>query len=202
MDQPLRPLRAAFFQEPTIQVARNLLGKTLISEMGGQRVSGMIVETEAYLADDDSACHAAKYRTARTEVMFGPAGFAYVYPIHARHCFNVVTESIGQGCAVLIRAAQPLSGMAVMGERRGLTDRRRLSTGPACLCESFGIGRSVSGHNLTVEKTVWIADRMPGTPSLAPKKSVRIGVTSAKNKLLRFYIPNNPFVSGPKRMRT
>ena len=202
MDQPCSVLGPTFYQRSTAEVAQALLGKTLISELGGRRVTGLIVETEAYLPENDSACHAAKHRTARTEVMFGPAGFAYVYPIHARHCFNVVTETVERGCAVLIRAVEPLSGIDTMVSRRGLDNPRRLATGPACLCESFGIGRQLSGHDLTRGESIWISQSAGGKNYRPHCSSVRIGVTSAKEKRLRYYVPDNPFVSDPKRLRT
>ena len=183
-------------------MAKQLLGKLLVSEIGGRRTSGRIVETEAYLPQNDSACHAFKHRTARTEVMFGPAGFAYVYPIHAKHCFNIVTESTERGCAVLIRALEPVEGIPLMQSRRGQEQATRLTTGPACLCQAMGIDRAHNQTNLTLGETIWLEPGI-GLPKSADiiGTSVRIGVTSAKSKLLRFYISGNQFVSGPSKMR-
>ena len=193
-------LKREFYERDTADVAKALLGKVLVSTVGGHRTSGIIVETEAYLPTGDSACHAAKHRTKRTEIMFGEAGFAYVYPIHAKHCFNVVTESKEKGCAVLIRALQPKTGIPQMVERRAVDDRRRLTTGPACLCQALGIERSQSGLDLTTRKRIWI-EEPKSMPAAKIKCSVRIGVTSAENRQLRFYLAENPFVSGTKRMR-
>ncbi|MDY7227462.1 DNA-3-methyladenine glycosylase [Hyalangium rubrum] len=124
-------LPESFFARPTLTVARELLGTHLIlEEEGGARRVGRIVETEAYIGEHDLACHAAKGRTPRTEVMFGPAGRAYVYLIYGmHHCFNVVTEAPGVGAAVLVRAVEPVEGLPP--ERR--TD------GPGRLCSAFGI---------------------------------------------------------------
>ncbi len=202
MTQPA-PLNQTFYEANTAQVARNLIGKTLVSVIDRKLVSGTIVETEAYLPSNDSACHASKHRTQRTEVMFGPAGFAYVYPIHAKYCFNIVTESIEQGCAVLIRALEPISGRTTIERRRGVQDPRRLTTGPANLCQSLGIDRSTNGHDLTLGKKVWIEEGLGLTESgITIKTSRRIGVTSAKARLLRFYSAGNPYVSGPLSTRT
>ncbi|MCP3139194.1 DNA-3-methyladenine glycosylase [Pyxidicoccus xibeiensis] len=128
-------LPVSFYERPALVVARELLGTLLVVEAGGQRRVGRIVETEAYIGEHDLACHASKGVTPRTEVMFGPAGRAYIYLIYGmHHCFNVVTDQEGVGAAVLIRAVEPVEGLAP-GER---TD------GPGRLCKALGIGR---GHN-------------------------------------------------------
>ena len=196
-------LKQDFYAQETSEVARNLIGKLLFSSIGEQVTSGRIVETEAYLPSRDSACHASKHRTARTEIMFGPAGFAYVYPIHAKHCFNVVTESEELGCAVLIRALEPIDGIGLMKKRRGLDDRRRLTTGPGCLCQAMAIDRESNSIDLTSGDKIWL-ERAIGCKSTSTtiKTSKRIGVTSAKTRRLRFYDAGNPFVSGPIKMRT
>ena len=197
------PLDKLFYEANTKHVARNLIGHTLVSMVDKQLVKGMIVETEAYLPRGDSACHAFKHRTARTEVMFGPAGIAYVYPIHAKYCFNIVTESLEQGCAVLIRALEPLQGQPIVGQRRGVQDPRRLTTGPANLCQALGIDRTINGHDLTLGKEIWVEEGLGlEKPGITIKASKRIGVTSAKTHRLRFYVAGNRFVSGPLSMRT
>lgn len=174
----------------------------LVSKIDGRLTCGRVVETEAYLPENDSACHAFKYRTPRTEVMFGRAGFAYVYPIHAKHCFNIVTETEERGSAVLIRALEPLKGLQWMKQRRGLENLKRLTTGPACLCQALGIDRRHNQIDLTCRDRIWV-ERSIGTgyPTDIIKSSPRIGVTSAKSKRLRFYFSGNPFVSGPARLR-
>ena len=195
-------LSQTFFRRETRSVAQALLGKILLSTNAGDLAAGRIVETEAYLAERDSACHASKHRTPRTEVMFGPAGFAYVYPIHARFCFNIVTETAERGCAVLIRALEPIQGLEHMQRKRGVNDIRRLTTGPACLCQALGIDRDVNGLDLTAQNSVvWLED---DGISFTPKEicnTKRIGVTSSRQRKLRFAVRGNAFVSGPQRMR-
>jgi len=198
-----KTIRRNFFELDTAVVAQKLIGSVLVSTIDNQVVRGRIVETEAYLPKGDSACHAAKHRTPRTEVMFGPAGVAYVYPIHAKHCFNGVTASAEQGCAVLIRALEPIEGVETIEQRRGLSDSRRLTTGPANLCQALGIDRSINGLDLTTGVNVWLEQGLGLKNSATTiKSSKRIGVTSAKNRRLRFYLANNPFVSGTVAMRT
>lgn len=189
-----------FYQNDTESVAKGLLGQRLICVADGILTAGRIVETEAYLPEGDSACHAAKSRTARTEVMFGRAGLAYVYPIHAKFCFNIVTESEEIGCAVLIRALEPLLGIEEMRARRGVESLKRLTTGPACLCQALGIDRSVNGIDLIDSDHIWV-EHDERLSEQAMVTTERIGVTSAHDLLLRFAVAGNGFVSGPARMR-
>lgn len=193
-------LTRKFFSEATEDVAKALLGQILVSCVGGKRTSGKIVETEAYLPKDDSACHASKSRTPRTEVMFGKPGLAYVYPIHAKHCFNVVTESAEQGCAVLIRSLEPIDGIGTMESRRGLQVRKRLTTGPACLCQALAIDRSFTGQDLIGNQSIWI-EKGDCVLNDRVQTTVRIGVTSAEELELRYVIQGNAYVSGPARLR-
>ena len=197
----MKPLQQEFFEQSTRKVARALLGKLLISELGGKRTSGKIVEAEAYLPCTDSACHATKHRTSRTEIMFGRAGVAYVYPIHAKFCFNIVTELEGKGCAVLIRALEPLTGIETMQKRRGIIDLKRLTTGPSCLCQAMGIERKINGVDVCKSKKVFIANDQPNRTDKI-LQTVRIGVTSAEELKLRYVVANNPYASGPKRLRS
>lgn len=160
-------------------------------------VAGRIVETEAYLPSADDACHAARGSTPRNAVMFGRAGHAYIYAIHARWCFNVVTESPGAGCAVLIRAVEPWVGRDVMHERRATHDPRLLARGPARLAEAFDLNRDQNGLDLTVAQTAWItAGATPARRTIA--RTPRIGVTAAQHAPLRFAIVDNPWVSDPR----
>ncbi|ADO74981.1 DNA-3-methyladenine glycosylase [Stigmatella aurantiaca] len=123
-------LPVSFYERPALTVARELLGTHLVLEEGGERRVGRIVETEAYIGEYDLACHAAKGRTARTEVLFGPPGRAYVYFIYGmHHCFNVVTETEGLAGAVLIRGVEPVEGLPP----------HRRTDGPGRLCSAFGI---------------------------------------------------------------
>ena len=112
-------LPPAFYARPTLRVGFDLIGKVLVRQLPGGQVSGKIVETEAYIGQDDLACHASRGRTRRTEVMFGPAGRAYVFLVYGYHCcLNVVTEEEGYPAAVLIRAVEPVDGLERMRSKR------------------------------------------------------------------------------------
>lgn len=134
--------------------------------------------------------------------MFGPAGCAYVYPIHAKYCFNVVAQAENEGCAVLIRAVKPLEGIEQMTVRRHTDRIKDLARGPARLCQAFSIDRNDDGLNLERKNQIWIDD-VQSMPVDQPviKKTTRIGVTSNKRRLLRFVVRGNEFVSGPKYLR-
>jgi DNA-3-methyladenine glycosylase len=160
---------------------------------------GRIVETEAYLAHDDPACHAAKGQTRRNAAMFGPPGYAYVYAIHAKWCMNAVTEPAGCGSAVLIRAIEPLFGVELMQARRPLSTPRDLARGPARLCAALDIDKDKNGVDLTTGHGLWIATD-DSREELDIGVSTRIGVTSAHELLLRFNVRGNSFVSGPKSL--
>lgn len=178
-----------------VTVARRLIGQLLCRRTREGLCVGRIVETEAYLSEGDSAAHSVRGRNRKNDSMFGPAGRAYVYTIHARQCVNVVTEGRGIGSAVLIRAVEPLEGMSLM-ERRRRTDRRRdLCRGPARLCEAFQIGRDLDGWDLERGRRLWIKE-VSAEPSMNIARSPRLGVTSAEDLLLRFFVHHSEFVSG------
>ncbi|MCL4202335.1 MAG: DNA-3-methyladenine glycosylase [Pirellulaceae bacterium] len=199
---PMDPLPVAFYDRDVVRVARELLGTLLCRTTRHGLAAGRIVETEAYLAADDTACHAARGKNRKNASMFGPPGRAYVYPIHARWCFNVVTEPRRVASAVLIRAIEPLAGIPLMQQRRGLDQRTDLARGPARLCEALAIDRRLDGWNLSRGRRVWIAADQDGPfPDERIGCSPRIGVTSAAELHLRFYVRGNPYVSGPQRLR-
>jgi DNA-3-methyladenine glycosylase len=176
-----RPLSQRFYQRDVVTVARDLLGRRLVRESDAGVTTGRIVEVEAYLSQDDPACHASRGPTRRNATMFGPPGKAYVYAIHSRWCLNAVTEPEGIACAVLIRAVEPLE----------------LTRGPARLCEAYAIDRQFDGWDLTRGDTLWIAAGSRTRPASGEiATSPRIGVTSAHDLLLRFYLVGNRFVSG------
>jgi len=178
----------------TLAAARALLGDILIHETPAGRATGRIVETEAYL-EGDPASHSFPGPTSRNRSMFGPPGRAYVYSIYGVHeCFNVVTGREGKGEAVLIRALEPLEGIDLMRERRGIEDILRLCRGPANLVRALGISREddgvdLSGGRLRIEKG--------GGRDFEIGVSRRIGVNRAAGRPYRYYIAGNPFVSGP-----
>ena len=181
-------LPRAFYARPTLEVAPDLLGLWLVHERLEGRRAGRIVEVEAYVGQEDLAAHSSRGRTARTGIMFGPAGYAYVYFIYGMHfCFNVVTDREDVGAAVLVRALEPGAGVD------GRTD------GPGRLCRTLGIDRSHNGLDLTDEGSgdLWI-ERRPGPPIGEIAASPRIGVAYAgawADKPWRFYLPASRHVS-------
>ena len=175
----------AFYDRDAITVAHELLGKVLVHRSAGVDRMGRIVEVEAYLGPHDLAAHSARGRTARTEVMFGPPGHAYVYLIYGMHnCMNVVVEEAGKAAAVLLRALEPVS--AIEGRTQG----------PGLLCKAMHIDRAQNGIDLVGDTLFLLASH--SAPSVRIVKRPRIGVEYAGHwarRLLRFYIKGNPFVS-------
>jgi DNA-3-methyladenine glycosylase len=174
-------LLRSFYLHDARQVARELLGRILVTEIGGYRTSGRIIETEAYLGADDLASHAYRGLTQRNRAMFMGGGHAYVYFIYGMYyCFNVVTGEPGRGEAVLIRALEPLEGIATMRERRGEKIRREadLASGPGKLTIALGIGPELDGADLTRNPRIWIE---PGAPLDDDEvmTTPRIGITKA-----------------------
>lgn len=174
-------LNQDFYNRDTIQVAKDLLGKKLVRRPKGRILSGMVVETEAYLSRSDSASHASRGQTPRNSVMFGPAGRAYVYFIYGMHyMFNIVTEEKGSPGAILIRAVDPLDGLNQMQVRRKKTGRD-LTNGPAKLCQAMAIDKSLNGWDLTCGKTLWLED-YKAIPDACVFSGPRIGIDYADPK--------------------
>ncbi len=174
-------------------VARALLGFKLVRTINGHQLTGLIVETEAY-DQADAASHSYRGQTPRTAVMFGPPGRAYVYFTYGMHyCFNVVTGPEGYGSAVLIRALEPLEGINIMQQNRGLDDVHNLTNGPAKLCQALSIDNKLNGHNLSKGAL----KLMPGAkiPPSQIVKRPRIGISRDTHRQWRFYLKDNPFVS-------
>ena len=186
----------SFYEQSTLDVARQLLGKYLVRKHPDGTTVGRIVETEAYVGPEDRACHASRGRTARTEIMFGPAGHAYVYFVYGfHHMFNIVTERMDFPAAVLIRAVEPIRGIALMKKRRGVAEPRQLASGPGRLCEAFAIDRTLNGSDLC-GRVLYIRDDGDAATDIMTRP--RIGVDYAgrwKHKPWRFLIRDNPFVS-------
>ena len=133
-------LPRSFYAQETLEVAKGLLGKRLVRVADSERLSGLITETEAYIGEEDAACHASKGRTLRTEVMYGPPGHAYVYFIYGMYCcLNAVTEREGYPAAVLIRAIRPQEGLEVMRRNRSDPPPHQLANGPGKLCQALAI---------------------------------------------------------------
>jgi len=186
-------LNRNFYSAPTLIVARKILGKHLVHRTKDGLLSGIIVETEAYIGLDDQASHARFGLTPRNRLMFGPPGFAYIYFIYGMyHCLNVVTEPPGVPAAVLIRALEPVDGLkAMMMRRRG--QRRELTNGPARLCMALGIDSSLNGIDLCGDE-LFIENRGRETGEIC--SSPRVGVSGGRDKHWRFYIKGNRWVSG------
>ncbi len=190
-----QPLPPAFYDREADLVARDLLGAVLEHETRDGVASGRIVEVEAYLGPADPACHAAAGLTRRTRALFGPPGSTYVYFIYGNHwCVNAVTREAGYGAAVLIRALEPLSGLALMHYRRPLVhDTRDLANGPGKLCAALGIDAGQNEGSLQ-EGALRI---LPGAQvdDAAVRVSPRVGITKAAHDMLRFFVADNPYVS-------
>lgn len=177
----MHPLPRSFFERPTLQVAKELLGKVLV--IGD--TAGRIREVEAYIGQNDPACHAARGKTERNKIMFGRAGHLYVYFTYGMyHCANIVTESEGFPAAVLLRAVEPLTGISLMQKRRGRKDR--LADGPGKLCIAMGMTKeSHNGADLCAggKNTVYDDGFIPKNI----KKTPRIGIKTGLDRLWRFY---------------
>lgn len=201
-------LGSTFYDRPgVVRVARDLLGKVLVTEFGGQRTSGRIVEVEAYNGEADRASHAwSGRRTKRTEVMFGAGGSAYVYLIYGiHHLFNVVTNRKGVPHAVLVRGLEPMEGIPVMLRRTGKTHLdHTLTRGPGNLTKAMGLLTLHTGMSL-MGAEVWIGDDGTRVRPSQIGATARIGVDYAGEDAAlpyRFYIKGNPYVSGMKATNT
>ncbi len=189
-----------FYQRPTLDVARDLLGKVLVHRTPAGGAAGMIVETEAYIGEDDPACHAAPGPTRRNEPLYGPPGIAYVYLNYGIHYLvNAVTEPEGHPAAVLIRALEPVEGIELMQTRRAPDGRRieraDLCRGPGNLTRALGITLDHNRFDLT-SSSLYIEDRgfRRGRVSSGP----RIGIRVAVERPWRCWVAGNSSVSGPR----
>ncbi|MGH2617429.1 MAG: DNA-3-methyladenine glycosylase [Thermomicrobiales bacterium] len=190
-------LDRAFYARPTLDVAQALLGQIVVSVTAEGRTSGRIVETEAYLGADDLASHAARLKNGRVEVMWGEPGIAYVYRSYGIHAMlNVVAEPMGVTGAVLIRALEPIDGIDLMRQRRGVDDGRLLCSGPGRLCQALGIGLDMHGTDLVTSDRLWIA---VGQSALTISTSSRIGISRGQEHPWRFWITGNLHVSAHRR---
>ena len=195
-------LRRAFYaREETLAVARELLGKRLVvPTQDGARVSGRIVEVEAYLGAEDKAAHSYGWRrTARTETMYRVGGTVYVFFVYGmHHQFNVVTGPEGTPTAALVRAVEPEEGIELMRERRAVSKDRELTSGPGKLCKALGIDRSFDGEDMTTSPRVWLEDAGARVRPEEVAEGPRIGIAYAEEYALkpwRFWMKGNVFVS-------
>lgn len=194
---PFGHLPRSFFARETRLVARALLGQVVVHDAAEGLTAGRIVETEAYLGPEDLASHAATRRKERIAIMWREPGTAYVYRSYGIHAMlNVVaqpSEAIG---AVLIRALEPLAGIPLMQERRGIDDLRALCSGPGKLCQAMAIRLDQQGTDLVNSDTLWFA---PGNPASDISVSGRIGISQAKDDPWRYWESGSPYVSAHQR---
>jgi DNA-3-methyladenine glycosylase len=192
------PLARAALPIDTISLARYLIGKVLLRELPEGLASGRIVETEAYVVGD-AAGHAYRGMTRRNRSLFLEPGHAYVYLAYgSSYMLNVSSETPGIGAGVLIRALEPLEGIPVMRLNRGIERLRDLARGPGRLAAALRIDRRLDGLDLCQEGALWLGrgGHEPGEIG----QSIRIGVSRGADRLLRFYLRDSPFVSGPRSL--
>lgn len=193
-------LSRAFYMRPTLTVARELIGKYLVRILNDEVLVGRIVETEAYLGERDPASHAYRGKTRRNAVMFSEGGHLYVYFTYGMHyCCNVVTERAGLGRAVLLRAVEPVAGIRTMMRRRHIRKEdckgmRIICSGPARLCEAFGITRNENGLDLC-DNDVWIGVDPSATGKPSITRTSRVGISEGREHRWRFIDAASPFLS-------
>jgi DNA-3-methyladenine glycosylase len=182
----------------TVELARRLIGQIVVRVTSDGVLSGRIVETEAYPVGD-AAGHAYRGETARNRTLFGARGYAYVYLAYGvSYMLNVSSEAAGVGAGVLIRALEPLEGVATMQRNRRVQNLRDLARGPGRLAAALDIDRRLDGVDLCQAGPLWIAHSGREAPEIGT--STRIGLSKETDRLLRFYIRGNRFVSGPKSL--
>ncbi len=190
-----RILPRSFYTRPTLTVAPELLGKTLVYQHPDGTVAGDIVEVEAYIGEDDPACHAAPGKTVRNAIMYDIGGHSYIYFVYGMYyCLNFTTEKKDFPAAILIRAVEPREGIEIMTAQSPST-ARKLTNGPGKLCRAFGLTREHNGLDLT-EKKLHVLDtgRIVSTITTSP----RIGIKKAARRPWRFFLPDSDCVSRPQ----
>jgi len=194
----LSRLPREFYARPTLIVARELLGQRVVRLLDGQRLAGRIVEVEAYLGETDQASHAKPGRTGRNAPMYGPPGHAYVYLIYGMyHCLNAVSEPEGSPAAVLIRALEPLEGLATMRRHRPGRSESDLTSGPGKLCQALAIDQTLNNTDLCRDGQLWIEEDVPisdAEVAAGPRIGVR-GDPLALTAPWRFYLRDHPCLS-------
>jgi len=194
----VRRLPRSALPADTVQLARYLIGKTLVHDTEEGRTSGRIVETEAYVVGD-AAGHAYRGQTQRNRALFLRRGHAYVYFIYGvSYLLNVSSEEAGIGAGVLLRALEPLEGIEIMQRRRGTQRLQDLARGPGRLTVAMGVGIRDDGVDLCARGPLWLGSEARGGTTVGV--SVRIGITKEAERQLRFYEPGNRYVSGPLRL--
>jgi DNA-3-methyladenine glycosylase len=191
-------LSKEFFTRNTLAAARDLIGKIICRKFGNKILKGIIVEAEAYPGKEDPASNSYNGKTNRNSVMFEEGGLAYVYFTYGNHyCFNVVTGVKDKGSAVLIRGVEPMEGINIMMKNRNTIDIYNLTNGPGKFAQAFAIGRVINGKDLRGDEIYITESSVKNKFQII--KSKRIGITKNTEKLYRFYMKDNPFVSGAGR---
>lgn len=192
-----KALPSRFYNRNTLTVAKELLGKLLVRRTRDGDIVARIVEVEAYRGSDDPASHAYKKQTPRNRLMFGPAGFAYIYFVYGNHyCLNVTTEKKGTPGAVLIRSVDIIKGIRLAQKNRITKSTRNLSNGPGKLTKALRIDKSQNGWDLTKSPDLFVCWPV-GEKSLEISVSARIGIKNGCDKLWRFYLKDDQSVSKP-----
>lgn len=188
-------LPISFYSRDTIVVAQELLGKVLQHETSDIILSGIIVETEAYLGSEDPASHAYRGQTQRNSPMFDASGRAYVYFIYGNHyCFNVVAHHQGTAGAILIRALEPVDGIHLMKQFRAVKDKKTLTNGPGKLTQAMGITKKNNGQFLT-SGNLCVINGSKYLNNINVVATPRIGIKKGTESLYRFIITDNPYIS-------
>jgi len=195
-------LSRSFYSQPTLDIARALIGSILVDGRTANERRLKIVEVEAYIGEDDPACHAARGRTRRNQVMYGPAGHAYVYFIYGMYyCLNIVTEPEESPAAVLIRAAEPLSGEFEINPRTG---EPYIPNGPGKLSRAINLDLRQNGLDL-VEGGMYVVSRIATGAGSAGRVKIetgsRIGISAGQERKWRFFDPESKYLSGPRTVR-
>jgi DNA-3-methyladenine glycosylase len=188
-----KKLSREFYNRPTLEVAIDLLGKILVREVNGLSMGGRLVEVEAYIGEDDPGCHACRGMTPRNEIMYGEPGYLYVYFTYGNHyMLNIVTERKGFPAAVLLRGMEPMYGVDIMMKNRGVEQITDIASGPGKMAKALGITTAQKGEDLTGKHIYLLDDKMEISEIW---QSPRIGLTDGRDKLWRFFLPDNPYVS-------
>ena len=187
-------LSRSFYARPTLEVAHDLIGKYLVYVSPRGRLSARLVEVEAYIGEDDPACHASRGLTERTRPMFGPPGRTYIYFVYGMYyCLNLVTEPEGHPAAVLVRAAEPCEGIDhLLVPGRGRRDAVDILAGPGKLCRAFGLTREQNDLDLTGD-TIYVEDRHMSVGHI--RWSRRVGIRVGTDRPWRFYDAESPAVT-------
>jgi DNA-3-methyladenine glycosylase len=195
MPNKFRKLLKEFYKRSAVITAKELIGKYIIRKIGRKTLSGIIVETEAYTGRNDPAAHSYNGKTSRNAVMFEEGGAAYVYFTYGNHfCFNAVTGKKDTPSAVLIRGVEPVEGIEIMKKNRRTGNIYNLTNGPGKFTKAFGIDKKHNGASLLGDE-IYIAELARENKKYHILKSKRIGITKNTDKLYRFYVKDNLFVS-------